>query len=427
MTDHLSRDAIERLIHRRCHASRAYGWLLHLLACAECREYVVQSHPGKGERFLREIFRTQEPLRSPDLDNKDRLDRVLANLQTHGLLEFVQEGEVPPLLAELDRHPPERQRLILDNTERLWNLTTVEFLFERCEREYHRNPRHGQSLAEQALSVLDRLSPDHYHPSLLHDLRARAWGLRGNFLRIRGRFASARQDLRRAEESLDSGTGDIDEHLYLLQTCGAMAADQRRFRDSLAIRKKTRSASRAAGNRAMELNSVISLVGELREGGRLHEAIELGEQYLEQVSFEHDGPMPILMLKANLAAALGEAGRGLPAYRLHREAIQLLPKNRPRLATFLQWQQLVIFESLGDLAMADEIAQSITIQVLGLSTLDYFGSLMTDRARLAIKRGDRARAREYGREAHHIYLRNGHLDLAQAVLQMVEGGPLIHG
>jgi tetratricopeptide (TPR) repeat protein len=425
MQDHLDRDALERLVHRRCHASRAYGWLLHLLGCAECRERVARNYPGKGERFLREIFHTQEPLRPPDLENRDRLDRVLEDLQTHGLLEYLQEGDVPPLLADLDRHPPERQRLILENTERLWNLATVEHLFARCEKEVHRDPGYGQHLAEMALSLLDRLSPDHYHPTLLNDLKGRGWGLRANFLRICEGLAAASEDLERAAAFFDSGTGDSDNEIFLATFQAAISYSRYEYETAANFHRRVLELSRESGNQQAEICSVVTLVQTLPEFGQYQEALRLGEEYLEQISIERDGKNMLLALQSNLALTMSYMGRGLPAYRLQQDVLRNLPADQPRLITKACWLQVHIFESLGDYLAADEALEAVTNSVVEYLSRHDLGALLTDRARLALRRGDLPLAQKYGREACHIFEQAGSHPLAQAIRRMLAGGPLI--
>jgi tetratricopeptide (TPR) repeat protein len=425
MQDHLDRDALERLVHRRCHASRAYGWLLHLLACTECRERVVRDYPDKGDRFLREIFRTQEPLRPPDLSDQDRLDRVLEDLQTHGLVEYLQEGDIPPLLADLHRHPPDRQRLILDNTERLWNLSTVDYLLDRSEGEVFRDPPYGERLAEMALSVLDRLSLSHYHPRLLNDLRGQAWGLRGNFMRIRERLGAAKQDLERSAAALDSGTGAINERILLLHRFGALEESKYNYNLSIEFHERALELGRASGVREAEIRGVAWLVRTLPDAGRPVEAIQLGEKYLDQTSVERDELDVILSLQQNMTIALCDLGRGLPAYQLHQKMLGNLPRDQPRVTTKVRWQRLAVFESLGDFQAADEVAQGLFDEINSDWEPTNPGLLLTDRSRLALRRGDRNLARKYGREACQIFEARGWPNLSKATQRMLAGGPLV--
>jgi hypothetical protein len=109
MQDHLNADVLERLVERRCHVSLAYGWLLHLLGCETCRNRLVQDLPGEGERFLREIFRTQQPVSMPELGDPETVDRILAHLKTDGISTFLETRPLPDYLQILPLQPQVRR------------------------------------------------------------------------------------------------------------------------------------------------------------------------------------------------------------------------------------------------------------------------------------------------------------------------------
>jgi|GEM_PF-3265236 len=425
MQDHLHGDALWRLVHRRCHASRAYGWLLHLLACTHCRQRTVEDHPEDGERFLREIFRTQEPLQPPDLEDPERLDRILEDLQTRGLAEYLREGDIPPLLADLQRHPPQRQRLILDNTERLWTLSTAMHLLERSEAEIFHIPKRGLHLASLALSVLARLSPSHYHPRLLADYRGRALASRANFHRILNRRLEAKRDFGCAERCLDEGSGDPEDRALLLQRKAILERSRLGSEESLRLLRKSGALFHRVGDRKNLVELRITLAQTLMESGRSSEAHSLYRALLEDVDADRDGTVSAWIVRNNFAHFLARQGLGTEAYRTHRETHRRLPSQQPRIALKSQITWAWIFEALGDYRAADDVVREVEHRLGPYHTTWDLGANRGLQTRLALQRKDRLLAQRYAREACQLLARARDLKAMEAVQRMLAGGPLV--
>ncbi|HEX9668111.1 MAG TPA: hypothetical protein VGC93_01385, partial [Thermoanaerobaculia bacterium] len=76
------------------------------------------------------------------------------------------------------------------------------------------------------MAVADRLEPARYGPSLVHDLRARAWAQLAEARRLDGDLAGAAEALVVAELLSEEGSADPLEEGHLLERRAALLADQ---------------------------------------------------------------------------------------------------------------------------------------------------------------------------------------------------------
>jgi hypothetical protein len=102
-------------------------------------------------------------------------------------------------------------------------LALAELLVERSTEA---PPLAALELARLAVAVADRLEPARYGPSLVHDLRARAWAQLAEVRRLDGDLAGAAEALVVAELLSEEGSADPLEEGYLLERRAALLADQ---------------------------------------------------------------------------------------------------------------------------------------------------------------------------------------------------------
>lgn len=224
------------------------------------------------------------------------------------------------MLAELDRHPLERQRLLVRNTSRFQTLALAEILLERAWSLGFEEPGRAEVVAELAAELVDRIQVEPFGEETLNDLRARSWAYRANFRRIATDFRQAEEAFRRAEVFQAQGTGDLLEQARFLDLRASLSRDrslreqarellQRSIQIYLAIEE-----SHLAG-RAMIKMGMLAFSDQ-----RYDQAAELFERGLGMVDAEQE-PRLVLVGHYNIMVCLTEEGR-------FDEAMALLPKVR---------------------------------------------------------------------------------------------------
>jgi len=361
MQDHLGLDAFERLVQRSCDVSLAYGWLLHLLGCEQCRSTFVSAFPGEGSRFLREIFDTQRPVELPELRDPKNVERILAHLKDCGLESFLHRRPAPPPLEKLLGHPLPRRKLLVRNCKRFHCLEMAQHLLDQSRFLWHEDAREGLACAELGLLVLDCLSPSEYHPKLLEDFRAMAWGMVGNGQRIFSDLRAADASLQRAREHLDRGTGDVFEHAEILSMLSTLRKEQRRLAEALALTERSAELYLEAGDRSRAAGALARRIGILMSSGQAVQACEVGEKLLEDFDTDELDRLHLVGIQQNLALAMVKAGWALPALRRLRLLYRQVKENglghltRLRLA----WSEARVLHRLGELDTAEAMYREL--------------------------------------------------------------------
>jgi tetratricopeptide (TPR) repeat protein len=194
----------------------------------------------------------------------------------------------------------------------------VELLVERSWEVSLQDPVLAGDLARLALRLGDRLSPLHYRPELVEDLRARAWIDLGNARRLTSDLTGAEEALGKAAAHLARGTRDPIERAILLDREASLRRAQRRFADALDCITKAvgiflrNGETHRAGRSMVNLSLIHSYSGETAE------SIEVLTQALELIDGRED-PRTMLCARHNLAGYLAEAGRYPEALRLFRD------------------------------------------------------------------------------------------------------------
>src|SRR5215208_3864424 len=143
-----------------------------------------------------------------------------------------KDEELTALLAL----PPDRRRLVLFNSRRAFPL--VEALVGHCfALRFHDVAgmlKTGQ-LAAEAAGALTAFQTGRSEREL-HDLRAHAWAVRGNALRIAGACRAASQAFFAAEKNLRTGTGQRrDLSALLLEFSASLCGSQREYGEAHAL------------------------------------------------------------------------------------------------------------------------------------------------------------------------------------------------
>jgi tetratricopeptide (TPR) repeat protein len=425
MQDHLTADVFQRLVERRCHISLAYGWLLHLLACETCRTRLVQVLPDEGERFLREIFRTQQPVSMPELGEPETVDRILAHLKSDGISSFLETRPLPDYLHTLPDQPEGRQAWAVRNSRRLQDPAVVEHLLSQCQSLWFQDAERAVRLAKLALRILDHLSVNVIHPKILSDLRFEAWGKLGNSLRILGRYRGAREALRTARELWNECVCTPSlrtSHLYYeakyQRDCGRPELSVELVRRAEAVQRDDESTANRLSNVTLTTNG-------LRQLGRLGEARQRVETGLENLSTEDVGAVFYAGLLDNLALTLIADRLILPAWSVLRERDRFTQGAGKVVRFRMMWTDAYFYERAGDLAAAEELYRAVLQRAEKLSLEHDQGSALADLTRVLIRKDHRRAAREVADEAIDRLTRLGVERQATEVRNMIEGGPLV--
>ncbi|MFL6197478.1 MAG: hypothetical protein ACJ75H_25045 [Thermoanaerobaculia bacterium] len=162
-----------------------------------------------------------------------------------------ERAEAPALAAELLALAPERreERLLGESRFQTWGL--CELLVARSV-EAEDDPAAAGGLAALAIVAADRLARAH-PPSVVADLKARAWAAAGEARRRQGDLAAAEEALRAAAGCLAEGTGDLLVEARLLEFEAAVRRQQGRTGEAAALLKQAAARYRQTGEaRRME-------------------------------------------------------------------------------------------------------------------------------------------------------------------------------
>lgn len=149
-------------------------------------------------------------------------DTALARLEER-FNELVSDREAAPPLLERLLAMPQSQRLLAARSQQALHTPAIaELLVEESSQS---GPGSALDVARLAVAVADRLDPDRYSASLVHDLRARAWGQLAEARRLGGDLRGAGLALAIAERLAEDGSADPLEEAHLLELRAAQLAD----------------------------------------------------------------------------------------------------------------------------------------------------------------------------------------------------------
>ena len=152
----------------------------------------------------------------PEADYSRALERSAVKLRERQIALDRERAEAGPLFAELARHRPQQQALVLCNDPRFHTWGVLEELLERSQAVLPARRGESERLGGLAVQLADRLDPAYYGESRLEDLRARAWSCIAEARRLRSDFAGAGEAFDRSHDHLRTGSGDTLERALIL-------------------------------------------------------------------------------------------------------------------------------------------------------------------------------------------------------------------
>lgn len=229
---------------------------------------------------------------------------------------YTQErADAKSLVAELRRHPTERQRVLVRNHPRFQTWGVFEHLLEGSREETLCDPQGGEDLAQIALDLSVHLDTSVYGIEAIEDLRARAWGYIGNARRVRFEFQAAQEAFDRAQTHLRRGTREPWELAVWLDLKASLLRAQRRFDDATRLLKRALVLFTAVGDRHRAGRTLVNMDNVLNREGKPEEGIPLLHHAIELIDPKQE-PHLLLTAKHNLIDDLIEAGRYMEAQRL---------------------------------------------------------------------------------------------------------------
>jgi tetratricopeptide (TPR) repeat protein len=301
--------------------------LEHLIQCPSCRirlRLLLRSHPSEALTNVVPLARGHRTPASYD-PGLNRISRSLWRIQSSYAKE---RAEAPALLAELLQHAPEKRPLLVRNSTRFHTWGFCELLLQHSGEQNFRDPAIGESLAQLALEVMDRLDVSHYGAEPLEDFRARGWAYVANSRRIKADLRGAEEAFALAFASLRRGTLEPMDRAVLLDYQASLLRAQRRFDKAMSLLRRAArifldlGEANLASQALVQMATVHSIAGEPeRSIPLLYQALALIDRCCE----------PRLLLSAwhNLVNSLTDSGRFMEAQRL-------LAKTRPLYRQFLQ-------------------------------------------------------------------------------------------
>jgi tetratricopeptide (TPR) repeat protein len=326
--------------------------LAHLLTdCRVCREITGPLSP----------FGTAVPLEEGD-QQFDSTDHAEGSFASH-LVERLREREkaidyerreAPNRVAELEAQEHPHRLLLVRNSGRFLTWGIAELLVDESYRHRFNDADRALQLAELGVEAADRLDPATYGDAAMHDLRARAWAMRGNALRIRSDLTEAGRCLTRALKLLEDGTGDPLEEARVCELLSALRSNQGRIEQAVRLQERAMRLYRRAGHRDRLGKAMVDLASYTALAGDRDHAIELIHKALDLVDGERD-PHTVLAARHNLALFLQESGRV-------REALGVLAKAKPLYERLgdrynllrLRWLEGKLGREVGDFRLAEE-------------------------------------------------------------------------
>lgn len=349
---HPGEATLARLMNGSNGASENRAIVEHLFAgCTACRSLTAELAGFSGRA------RDHEPS-SPYLEAFARARRA-ARERIEALRREAQN--INDFVELLLKHPPQRQRLLLDNSERGKSWALCLTLLGRSFSLRFDNPRRMVELAELALEVAARLDRTRYGTSATVDLQARAAAELANAHRVDGNIEKAMQIMLGALQLLEHGSADPLLRARVYDLASSIFRQQRRFELSVLLLERSFRIYRHFGERHAAGRVLIKLA--VTEGQRPDPAtsLKLLCQAVELIDAERDRSLAWHVIH-NMLWALADLGRYSTAEELLAESRGLCSEYGDRLDDLrLSWLEGKIAAGLGREIEAEVKLREVTL------------------------------------------------------------------
>lgn len=328
-----------------------------------------------------------------------------------------EEEDARGLLEELLRESSSRRLDMVQAEERFHRLKLCELLDVRARELWSENPAGVMDLADLAVQISERLSPDHYGEKLVEDTRALAWAHLGNAYRIASDLRRAEEALRIAMEHHWRAGADAFTEGEILSFLASLRNSQGRFEEAARLLERAIEIYRAGKDRHLEGRALIQRGMALGYGGLYRQAIRLIRTGLSRIDRCRE-PRLVLAAQHNLVLYLTESGH-------HQEALETLERHRRLYLDHgdrmhlvrLRWVEGKIARGLGRLTEAEAALRKAMDSFVDLD-IGFDAALVSlDLAMVYALRGDHGQVKRLAAEMVPIFeSRDVHQEAIAALL-----------
>lgn len=394
---HPDRETLERFSGGELLAEEAAWIETHLRSgCAVCQRTV--------DEILMAFAFVKEPEELAVSSEEEAWKRLFSRLEQRLVQIHRERSAAPVIVAELLSRPAAEWKSLAQNRSACQTLAACELLIERSFEEGFQDPIRSIQLAELAIHVIDRLDAAKYGPTVVQDLRARAWGHLGNARRLSSDLSGAEQALIQAEAFSEEGSADPLEEARILDFRASLLCDQGWFESAAEVLEVVIDIYEEVRDPHRKGRALISQGHFLSYAGKAGRAVKQIRHGLALIDGEQE-PRLLLMARHNLVWALNDAGRP-------QEALQQLECFRHSYAQFpeswtglrLPWLEGRIAIGLGRLQEAERRLREVRGRYIEQG-LGYEASMVTlDLAGLYLQQGRAAEVRALALEMLPIFL-----------------------
>jgi tetratricopeptide (TPR) repeat protein len=318
--------------------------------------------------------------------DKAKLDRALA------LLDQAPEGLE-------DVRFPSRQAQALHG----WPL--CEALLQKSYESRFSDPKRMLNLADSAAGVAEHIRPERYPwPSLLSDLRARAFAELGNAYRVNNRHVDADASFERALEFLDEGTGDPLLRARVMDLQASLRRAQRRLEEAIALLDEVHGLYLEAGESHLAGRALISIGLNTYYRGFPRQAVAFLQKGSELLEPNRDRQLQNSTALGIIDALSGCGEHRRASQRLLQSGLREAFAAEPLNLLKLQWVEGKIHAGLGRLARAERACGETRQGLLRRGQIYDAALVGMDLAAVWLRQGRTAsEVRELAEEMHAVF------------------------
>lgn len=400
--DFLDRFAAGRLGRRE---KVQVGW--HLFHCPSCREQVETTEQGRAVTAdLLARLGNEAPVENPVAESHTYESAIAKSLEMLAERQESLEREreqAPFLYADLVRHPPARQQVLVRNTRRYQSWGLAQHLIERCSQAWSTDPRHAEDLATLALAIAEQFEPPLYQAPILNDLLGRCWVHIGNCRRLATDLQGAEEAFDRAGELLAAGTEDPVEWALYLQRRATLHLYQRRLDEVEPLLRRAIASFRRVGDPHLAGRAMVVLANLHRERCDPERAISTLQGAMKLLDLERE-PRLALGTAHNLIQYLADAGRFMEARALFGKSRELYELYAdPLLRQKRVWVQGIIAGGLGQEQQAEACLERARSGFVAQGLSAQAAAVSLDLAEVYARQGRSAEIRQVAEEVLPIF------------------------
>jgi len=370
---HLTEAEARQLFRRELSVEGAFRAGLHIQLCPRCWDLAERVDPERFEAFARAYGLTRSYV--------GRRDRAT---QAEWMTKATQaQAQIEALSRKLERLPPERRRLLLQNLDSAPIQCKLITIARICKRLFPTSPREAIDLAELGLDLLGQTRTELGAEEAL-SFEASLLSHYGNGLRIVGELRKAEGLLRRAAR-LSRDVGDPLERAWAHRYLGYVLADRRRYSQALGHTRIARRLFSSVHDDYLAFETHRDEAKFLSDAGKYEQSVRLLTRLEDSLPAGRDS---ILELSIKSLLVLNHLHLGVAFH-----ARGLLPRVK-ELASALggiavvrtEWLEALTLEAVGDLSAADRLLGRVCSELgteypydLAVATLDRMRVLVRQR------------------------------------------------